>query len=123
MILEREKMAYQIEEKNPLPSRTPSALSCYALRLKPGQEIKECLLAFVKNENMKAPFVLSCVGSVSQATLRLANAVKDNTNEVRQHHCEEPKSSTNRGNSSSLNTWLLICTNLLQCLVLQTMPQ
>ncbi|XP_068681581.1 bifunctional protein GlmU-like isoform X1 [Montipora capricornis] len=82
VILEREKMAYQIEEKNPLPSGTPSALSCYALRLKPGQEIKECLLAFVKNENLKAPFVLSCVGSVSQATLRLANAVKDNTNEV-----------------------------------------
>ena len=59
-----------------------SSLSCFAMRLKPGQEIRECLLSYVKENNLKAPFVLSCVGSVTSATLRLANASKDTPNEV-----------------------------------------
>ena len=59
-----------------------SSLSCFAMRLKPGQEIRECLLSYVKENNLKAPFVLSCVGSVTSATLRLANASKDTRNEV-----------------------------------------
>lgn len=65
-----------------------STLSCYALRLKPGEEIMECLLAYVKDNNLKAPFVLSCVGSVTKATLRMADASRDTTNEVRQHHMQ-----------------------------------
>ena len=59
-----------------------SSLSCFAMRLKPGQEIRECLLSYVKENNLKAPFVLSCVGSVTSATLRLANVSKDTPNEV-----------------------------------------
>ena len=59
-----------------------SPLSCFAMRLKPGQEIRECLLSYVKENNLKAPFVLSCVGSVTSATLRLANVSKDTPNEV-----------------------------------------
>ena len=59
-----------------------SSLSCFAMRLKPGQEIRECLLSYVKENNLKAPFVLSCVGSVASATLRLPNASKDTPNEV-----------------------------------------
>ena len=62
-----------------------STLSCYALRLKPGQEVRECLLKYVMDKKLKAPFVLSCVGSVTQATLRLANAAKDTPNEVRKY--------------------------------------
>jgi len=61
---------------------TRSTLSCYALRLKPGQEIRECLLNYVKDNNLEAPFVLSCVGSVTQATLRLADASRDTPHEI-----------------------------------------
>lgn len=60
-----------------------STLSCYALRLKPGQEVRKCLLKYVRDKKLEAPFVLSCVGSVTQATLRLANAARDTPNEVR----------------------------------------
>ena len=60
-----------------------STLSCYALRLQPGQEVRECLLKYVREKKLTAPFVLSCVGSVTQATLRLANAARDTPNEVR----------------------------------------
>lgn len=65
-----------------LLDRNRRTLSCYALRLKPGQEIRECLLTYAKDKNLDAPFVLSCVGSVTQARLRLANADKDNKNKV-----------------------------------------
>ena len=67
-------------------SEPRSTLSCYALRLKPGEEIMECLLQYVKDNNLKAPFLLSCVGSVTKATLRMANASRDTTNEVLRHY-------------------------------------
>ena len=60
-----------------------STLSCYALRLEPGQEVRETLLKYVRDKKLAAPFVLSCVGSVTQATLRLADAARDTPNEVR----------------------------------------
>ncbi|XP_028653353.2 bifunctional protein GlmU-like [Erpetoichthys calabaricus] len=60
----------------------PSALSVYALRLGPGEEILSCLVRFVEQKKLKAPFVITCVGSVTKATLRLANATALNTNEV-----------------------------------------
>jgi len=63
---------------------TRNTLSCYALRVKPGQEIRECLLNYVKDNKLDAPFVLSCVGSVTQATLRLADASRDMPHEVNQ---------------------------------------
>ena len=58
-----------------------SALSCYPLRLGPGDEIKSALLDFVKRNNLKAPFVLTCCGSVKMATLRYAE-LDDNTQKV-----------------------------------------
>ena len=45
--------------------------------------MRQCLLQYVKDNKLKAPFVLSCVGSVTQATLRLANASKESVGEVR----------------------------------------
>ncbi|XP_048852966.1 bifunctional protein GlmU-like isoform X1 [Brienomyrus brachyistius] len=60
----------------------PSALSIHALRLGPGQEILSSLVSFVEERRMKAPFILTCVGSVTKAMLRLANASARNTNEV-----------------------------------------
>ncbi|KAF5894171.1 bifunctional protein GlmU-like, partial [Clarias magur] len=58
-----------------------SSLSVFALRLGPGQELLSALQAFVKEKQLKAPFIITCVGSVTKATLRLANATADNTNQ------------------------------------------
>ncbi|KAM4693826.1 bifunctional protein GlmU-like [Discoglossus pictus] len=60
----------------------PSALSVYALRLGPGEEIVTSLFKFVQEKKLKAPFVITCVGSVTKATLRLANADAENSNEI-----------------------------------------
>ncbi|KAG8444001.1 hypothetical protein GDO86_009257 [Hymenochirus boettgeri] len=60
----------------------PSPLSVYALRLGPGEEILTSLFKFVKEKRLKAPFVITCVGSVTKATLRLANCDALNTNEI-----------------------------------------
>ncbi|CDQ59225.1 unnamed protein product [Oncorhynchus mykiss] len=59
-----------------------SALKVHAVRFGPGQELLCSLLAFVEERNLKAPFIITCVGSVTKATLRLANATAGNTNEV-----------------------------------------
>ncbi|KPP65927.1 hypothetical protein Z043_115620, partial [Scleropages formosus] len=59
-----------------------SSLSIHALRLGPGQEILSSLLRVVDERRLRAPFILTCVGSVTKATLRLANATAGNTNEV-----------------------------------------
>ena len=56
---------------------TPSphgSLQCYPLRLKPGEEIKESLATFTRDQGLSSAFVLSCVGSVTKATLRMADA-------------------------------------------------
>ncbi|XP_060907457.1 bifunctional protein GlmU-like [Labrus mixtus] len=59
-----------------------SPLQVHAVRFGPGQELLGSLQAFVKEAGLKAPFIMSCVGSVTKATLRLANATASNTNEV-----------------------------------------
>lgn len=45
----------------------------YALRLKPGQDVRQQLNAFVAEHNIRAGAMVTCVGSLTQATLRLAN--------------------------------------------------
>ncbi len=56
---------------------------CYAIRLGPGEEIKSSLLELVATNNLQAPFVISCVGSVQRAKLRLAHATAEDRNHVR----------------------------------------
>ncbi|KAI1897389.1 hypothetical protein AGOR_G00082800 [Albula goreensis] len=60
----------------------PSTLTVHALRLQPGQELLSSLLSFVEERKLRAPFIITCVGSITKATLRLANATAENTNEV-----------------------------------------
>jgi predicted DNA-binding protein with PD1-like motif len=50
-----------------------SSLRAYALRLRPGDDLREALLAFVAAQGLGAGAVLTCVGSLTQVTLRLAN--------------------------------------------------
>ncbi|KAG5276592.1 hypothetical protein AALO_G00107450 [Alosa alosa] len=59
-----------------------SSLQVFALRLAPGEELLSSLLSFVEERKLRAPFIITCVGSVTKATLRLANATAGNTNEV-----------------------------------------
>ncbi|RSK35535.1 DNA-binding protein [Hymenobacter metallilatus] len=58
------------------PAMTPapaSTLRTYALRLRPGQDVRQELLAFVQQQQLRAAAVLTAVGSLTTATLRLAN--------------------------------------------------
>jgi predicted DNA-binding protein with PD1-like motif len=45
-----------------------------ALRLRPGQDLKEALVEVVARERIAAGYVLTCVGSLSRLSLRLAGA-------------------------------------------------
>jgi predicted DNA-binding protein with PD1-like motif len=45
----------------------------HALRLKPGDDLRQSLTAFAKEHNMRAGAMVTCVGSLTVATLRLAN--------------------------------------------------
>lgn len=56
---------------------------CYTVRLGPGEEIKTRLLEFITIHHLKAAFILSCVGSVQKAKLRLAQATATDRNHVR----------------------------------------
>ncbi|XP_066577850.1 bifunctional protein GlmU [Amia ocellicauda] len=60
----------------------PSPISVYALRLGPGEDLLSSLVTFVEEKKLKAPFIITCVGSITKATLRLANATASNTNEI-----------------------------------------
>ena len=44
-----------------------------ALRLKPGEDLKRALTEVVAREDVRAGVVLTCVGSLSKAALRLAD--------------------------------------------------
>uniref|UniRef100_A0A0B6ZZ14 PPC domain-containing protein n=1 Tax=Arion vulgaris TaxID=1028688 RepID=A0A0B6ZZ14_9EUPU len=46
---------------------------CYPLRLHPGQEIYSSLLKFVRSNHLTSAFILTCVGSVTKAHLRMTN--------------------------------------------------
>ncbi|XP_043962924.1 bifunctional protein GlmU-like [Gambusia affinis] len=61
-----------------------SVLRVHAVRFGPGQELLGSLQALVEERRLRAPFIITCVGSVTRATLRLANATATNTNEVLQ---------------------------------------
>ena len=44
-----------------------------ALRLKPNQDLRQSLTAFIKEQDIKAGFILTAIGSLQQATIRFAN--------------------------------------------------
>jgi predicted DNA-binding protein with PD1-like motif len=51
----------------------------YAFRLHPGDDLRDSLEALVHQKQWEAAFILTCVGSLTQATLRLANQDQFNT--------------------------------------------
>ncbi len=48
-------------------------MKTHAIRLRPGQDIKIALENFVKEKNIKAGFIVTCVGSLERAVLRMAD--------------------------------------------------
>jgi hypothetical protein len=48
-------------------------MKTHTFRLKPAQDLFDSIEEFVKRRNIEAGCVLSCVGSLTHATLRLAN--------------------------------------------------
>ncbi|CAN9507339.1 unnamed protein product [Ophioblennius macclurei] len=59
-----------------------SSLQVHAVRFGPGQDLLGGLQTFVDQRRLQAPFVITCVGSLTKATLRLANATATDTNQV-----------------------------------------
>ncbi|XP_003725695.1 uncharacterized protein LOC115929709 [Strongylocentrotus purpuratus] len=55
--------------------RMESTMTCHALRLRPGEELKTKLLEYVQEHGLKAAFILSCVGSLRKASVRMADSV------------------------------------------------
>ncbi|MET4076124.1 PPC domain-containing DNA-binding protein [Hymenobacter sp. UYCo722] len=56
-----------------MPTAHHSSLKTYALRLKPGDDLRQQLTAFVQQNHLVAGTMITCVGSLTVATLRLAN--------------------------------------------------
>lgn len=51
----------------------------FALRLKPGEDLKISLVSFAKEQQIKAGYIITCVGSLQIAVLRLAGKSEYNT--------------------------------------------
>ena len=66
-----------------VPATLSSPLTTYALRLRPGDDLRQQLLSFVQAQGIAAGAMLTCVGSLTVATLRLAN--QDGPTEYRGH--------------------------------------
>lgn len=56
-----------------VPNAPHSILKTYVLRLRPGDDLRQQLTAFVQANHILAGTMLTCVGSLTVATLRLAN--------------------------------------------------
>ena len=49
-------------------------MNTYVFRLKPGQKLREKIDKFVEEKNIKAGIILTCVGNLNKALLRMADA-------------------------------------------------
>ena len=52
-------------------------MKTFAFRLKPGLDLKTEIEAFAARNNLKAAFVITCVGGLQQVTMRMAGAKPD----------------------------------------------
>lgn len=62
------------EAQTPFPVQAvPSGLQTLSFRLRPGQDLKQEIQRIAETEKIKAGAILTCVGSLTDLTLRLAN--------------------------------------------------
>jgi predicted DNA-binding protein with PD1-like motif len=52
----------------------------YVFRLKPGDDLRQNIEAFVKEKNITAGWINTCVGSLTHYTIRFANQQEGNSN-------------------------------------------
>jgi predicted DNA-binding protein with PD1-like motif len=52
-------------------------MNTFAFRLKPGADLKKEIEAFAHKNNLKAAFIITCVGGLQQVTMRMAGAKPD----------------------------------------------
>jgi uncharacterized protein len=57
-----------IKDKTPMEQ-----VKIHAFRLKPKEDLKEQIDAYIKRENIEAGWIMTCVGSLTQYNLRFAN--------------------------------------------------
>jgi predicted DNA-binding protein with PD1-like motif len=69
----REKNSVTSFEMKSVESAETERLRVLALRLRPGQDLRRQLEAFVKEKKIKAGFILTGVGSLRRASIRLAD--------------------------------------------------
>ena len=51
-----------------------SQIECYVFRLHPGQDLYKEIEEYVKRNKIEAGFIMTCVGSLKEINIRLANA-------------------------------------------------
>lgn len=59
------------------PLRDGCAVRTYAVRLKPGEDLRGALEAFATHHHLRAAFIQTCVGSLNSVTIRFANQPKE----------------------------------------------
>lgn len=52
-------------------------MNIYTFRLKPGQDLKTCIEQFTLDKQLRGASILSCVGGLTQVTMRMAGATPD----------------------------------------------
>ena len=55
------------------PDAAPSAMTVYTVRFGPGLDLRRGLLDFARRHGLRAPAILTCVGSLTDVVLRPAN--------------------------------------------------
>lgn len=60
---------------------------CYPMRFEPGADLQKGLLKFTEDNGLSAAFVITCVGSVTKATLRMANSTTVSATCMKQLTC------------------------------------
>lgn len=63
-----------------------SNLKVHMLRLRPGQEVSSALEEYVRRHAPRGAFVMTCCGSVTHATLRLAANANGETNKIESYN-------------------------------------
>ena len=58
-----------------------SALRVHALRLRPGMDLTSELKKYVKENQMSSAFIMTCCGSVTEATVRFAERIGEEGNQ------------------------------------------
>lgn len=77
----RRVKSFSMSSKANMPA-SASNLRVHVIRLRPNQDLNHELDKYVKEHDLKAAFVMTCVGSLTRATLRMAYSGAE-TNEVR----------------------------------------